>query len=131
MLRGLFVALISAVFIFGAGKLSFAEHNHSEHEDGVEAATTDTVSQEAVNVGNKVCPVSGEKIDEKLKATYEYEGKIYNFCCTSCVDDFKKDPDKYIKEVNEELESQGKKETKQNEMMPGSEMPTAGHGTHH
>lgn len=30
----------------------------------------------AVNVGNKVCPVTGEKIVELGKDTVEYEGKI-------------------------------------------------------
>lgn len=57
----------------------------------------------AKDAGNKICPVSGERIDEKNKATYEYEGKIYNFCCAMCIDEFKKDPAKYIKKVEEEL----------------------------
>ena len=46
--------------------------------------------------------MGGEKIDEKMKATYEYEGKVYNFCCAMCIDDFKKDPQKYIKKIEEE-----------------------------
>ena len=50
----------------------------------------------AVNVGNKVCPVLGEPIDEANKATYEYKGKVYNFCCAMCIDTFKKEPQKYI-----------------------------------
>ena len=57
------------------------------------------VQKEAVNVGNKICPVLGEKIDEGLKATYEYKGKIYNFCCAMCIEEFKKDPEKYIKKI--------------------------------
>jgi YHS domain-containing protein len=59
------------------------------------------------DVGNKICPVTGEKIDPKTKVTYEYDGRVYNFCCGMCVDPFKKDPQKYIKKVNEE--TQGKK----------------------
>lgn len=55
----------------------------------------------ATDVGNKICPVTGEKIDEKTKATYEYQGKIYNFCCPMCIDEFKKDPEKYIKKIKE------------------------------
>lgn len=106
--------LISMMFIFGISKLSFAmmcgDHSgtqqlaqaHSEHEHGTAEATKDTATKEVVNVGNKICSVSGEKIDEKTKVTYEYEGKIYNFCCASCVDDFKKDPKKYIKKMEEE-----------------------------
>jgi len=102
MLRGLLVALISAVFIFSASKLSFAQDDHLQHEHGDEAIAAIAVSSEAVNVDNKICPVSGEKIDEKLKVTYEYQGKVYNFCCASCVEKFKKDPDKYIKKIEEE-----------------------------
>ncbi|MBI1810454.1 MAG: YHS domain-containing protein [Nitrospirae bacterium] len=59
-----------------------------------QANTTEQVKK-AEAVGNKICPVSGEKIDEKTKATYEYNGKIYNFCCPMCVEEFKKDPEKY------------------------------------
>lgn len=60
------------------------------------------ITLKAVDVENKVCPVGGEEIEEKMKATYEYEGKIYNFCCAMCIDDFKKDPQKYIKKIEEE-----------------------------
>jgi YHS domain-containing protein len=63
------------------------------------------VDSSAVNVGNKICPVLGEPIDEANKATYEYKGKVYNFCCAMCVDTFKKEPQKYIDKVNQELEA--------------------------
>ncbi len=56
----------------------------------------------AADVGNKICPVMGEKINEKTKATYEYKGKVYNFCCPECIDAFKKNPEKYIKKIGEE-----------------------------
>ena len=50
----------------------------------------------------KICPVSGQKSDEKTKVTYNYKGETYNFCCTICIDDFKKDPEKYIKKIEQE-----------------------------
>lgn len=55
----------------------------------------------ATDAGNTICPVTDEKIDAKTKATYEYQGKVYNFCCPMCIDEFKKDPDKYIKKIEE------------------------------
>lgn len=69
-------------------------------------------SKDAVEVGNKICPVSGDKVpapgekgtmgDKPVKV--EYKGKIYNLCCPMCVKDFKKNPEKYSavaqKEVN-------------------------------
>jgi YHS domain-containing protein len=61
-------------------------------------------SSKAVDAGNKICPVLGEPIDEATKATYEYEGKVYNFCCTGCIEAFKKEPQKYIDKVNQELQ---------------------------
>jgi len=57
----------------------------------------------AVDAGNKICPVMGGKTNEKYKATYEYEGKIYNFCCAGCIEEFKKHPQEYIKKVDEEM----------------------------
>ncbi len=62
------------------------------------------------DVGNKICPVSGEKVDSMTPVTYEYEGNIYNFCCPACISEFKKDPQKYIKKVEEELQARDKKQ---------------------
>lgn len=108
MYKKVLLFIISAVFIFGINKTALAMSCHdsagnSPDPQAAKAGGNSSSSNEAVNIGNKICPVSGEKIDEKLKATYEYQGKIYNFCCAACIDEFKKDPDKYIKKVNEEL----------------------------
>ncbi len=43
-----------------------------------------------------VCPVSGEAIGKDSSATYVYNGKSYKFCCPSCINKFKENPDKYI-----------------------------------
>lgn len=117
MSKKILLIVVTGLFIFSVSTLSFAmmcdEHSgsrqlaqaHSEHEHGAaEPAQQVEVSKKAVNAGNKICPVSGEKIDEETKATYEYEGKIYNFCCASCIGEFKKDPQKYIKKVEDELQ---------------------------
>lgn len=87
-------------------------------------ATTAATAKEAVNVGNKICPVSGDKIKEETKATYEYEGRIYNFCCPQCIEEFKKEPQKYIKKVEEELQGRLKEEPKEEkETAPEPVMP--------
>jgi len=53
------------------------------------------------NVGNKICPVTGNQIVEDAKVAYEYGGKVYNFCCQGCIEPFKKNPEKYIKIIEE------------------------------
>lgn len=59
-----------------------------------------------VEVGNKLCPVSGEKVGEMGPAIkYEYNGKIYNLCCPSCKKDFKKDPKKFSRIAEDEVKA--------------------------
>lgn len=122
MLRKIFMVLIAVVFLLGITKLSLAmmcgshgekqtSHRqlaqaHTEHEQGTTVAAKEGTLEEAVNVGNKICPVMGEKVAEgEAAVTYEYEGKIYNFCCPMCVDSFKSEPQKYIDRVAEDLKN--------------------------
>lgn len=49
-----------------------------------------------------VCPVSGKQIKKsEAKATYEYEGKTYYFCCEKCKEEFMKSPEKYTQKKAE------------------------------
>ena len=55
----------------------------------------------AIEVGNKVCPVMGGEIIEGRSVKVEYEGKLYNLCCSGCISVFKDDPNKYIEKIKE------------------------------
>jgi len=129
MLRKILLIIVVSLFAFGISKLSFAMVCGSKMPEAQAQEPTVVSQEEPVDVGNKICPVSGEKIDEKLKATYEYEGKIYNFCCPACVEEFKKEPEKYIKKVEEELKAQSKEETKEKIEQPST--MHEGHGEMH
>jgi len=50
-----------------------------------------------VDAGNTVCPVSGDKVSGKHFV--EYKGKRYALCCPLCEKDFKKDPEKFIAQL--------------------------------
>ena len=57
----------------------------------------------------KTCVVSGEKLGEMGEAyVWEYQGREIKFCCEGCVKDFKKDPAKYLK-IIEDAEAKAKK----------------------
>ena len=71
------------------------------HASEVSGSMDAQAKSKAVDIGNKICPVLGEPIDETSKATYEYKGKVYNFCCAGCIDAFKKEPQKYIDKINQ------------------------------
>lgn len=119
MCRKVLVALGAVTFLLAVNKLSFAM-NCGEHSGNMQIAQTSNSQhnqetmgkEETVNVGNKICPVSGEQIGQEgmQPATYEYKGKIYNFCCPMCIDSFKKNPEKYIKKAEQELQTESKQE---------------------
>ena len=47
------------------------------------------------------CIVSGEKLDSMGKPfVYDHEGREVRFCCKNCVKDFKKEPAKYLKQLD-------------------------------
>ena len=93
MLKNTILCLILFAVVLAAGRILLA----NEITKSVQAdASLITKGQE---VGNQICPVTGEKIDAKEKVTYEYKGKIYNLCCSGCIEEFKKDPERYIQVI--------------------------------
>jgi len=125
MKKKIVLFLIVGIVILGIERSSFAmvSDGYAGHDAYMRIVQADSsghslkvqveaVPQKAVNVGNKICPVTGEKIDEKARVTYEYKGKIYNFCCAMCIDEFKKDPDTYIKKIEDELKAASEAKSK-------------------
>lgn len=104
MKNGMCILTFAVLIILTGFVVSFADSCHTDDANVPAAAQTKTEKAKAIEVGNITCPVMGEKINPEYKATYEYEGKVYNFCCAGCLDEFKKDPAKYIKKVEEEME---------------------------
>jgi len=55
------------------------------------------------------CPVSGEVVKKsEAKASYEYKGKMYYFCCEACKEKFVKEPEKYIKKEQKHMHHEEK-----------------------
>lgn len=56
------------------------------------------------HMGNKFCPVSGEEIGEMGEGTeVEHNGKKIKLCCADCVEAFNKDPEGYLKMLEEKM----------------------------
>lgn len=116
-MKKVLIVLMSVSFLF----LMRSQVTYAQDVNGVkpiEDQITIDKNAKPQNVGNKICPVSGEKVGQQGMApvTYEYEGKIYNFCCPGCLEEFKKDPQKYIKKVEEELQTEAQKEDSSTDM---------------
>jgi YHS domain-containing protein len=66
------------------------------------------------------CVVSGEKLGGDMGDPYviKYKGREVRFCCKDCETDFRKNPDKYLKKLDEAAATQP------------STQPAAGRETH-
>ncbi len=64
---------------------------------GLSIVSTQIFAKEAMNVGNSVCPISGQDIGSMGEAYHvTYEGKEYNLCCKGCAPEFYKNSEKYV-----------------------------------
>jgi YHS domain-containing protein len=67
----------------------------TEHHHGDAAATPPASAKKQT-----ICPVMGGKINKEIYV--DYQGKRIYFCCHACVDEFNKDPEKYLKKMQSE-----------------------------
>lgn len=74
----------------GGMKMEGAQHTEQ---------TPQAAAGKEVATGNEMasCPVLGTTMSKDKMIPYEYKGKTYYFCCQPCVEKFKADPEKYIK----------------------------------
>ncbi len=95
-------SLIMAVFV-----PVWANAEDAKAKPASDAAVAAASVTAPVDVGNKICPVSGEKIVNKTDmggpVKIEYKGKLYGLCCPMCIKDFKKTPDKYAAIADKEV----------------------------
>ena len=111
------IFILSAVLVLGAFTLA-QDKPETEKKDkkecsdkssccsGMKESSTginmDKSSETAsLQIWNKVCPVKGEEIDADAP-TVEYNGKTIGFCCPGCDSKFQKNPEKYMKNLNED-----------------------------
>lgn len=97
------LTVLLAIMVLAANYISAQEQNKGKSEK------PGTVEQQQIKTGGSadakpanpqtICPIMGGKIDKKYSA--EHAGKRVYFCCKGCVNEFKKNPDKYIKEMEE------------------------------
>ena len=72
--------------------------------DGMDHASAVAADVIDSHMGNKICPISGEEIGEMGESTIvEYNGKKIKLCCPDCVEAFNKDPEVYVKMLEEKM----------------------------
>jgi YHS domain-containing protein len=86
--------LIAGIFVAAA----FFVISSTSRADDTNSATA--TSNKPDNL--KTCPVSGEKLGEMGKPyVFTYQGQEVKLCCPMCKADFNKDPQKYLKKIQD------------------------------
>ena len=86
---------------------SDAEHHHGTADHDEESHSTDLAAQKAA-YPLKTCVVGGEALGSMGDPVeYVHEGRLVQFCCEGCIDDFKKDTAQYLAKLDAALPPQG------------------------
>lgn len=109
------VAVMSAASFAGDNAHFGCSHGHGEHNHAKKAGA------EVNNLpAQETCPVMGSAVNKKLFE--DHEGKRVYFCCEGCREPFKKNPEKYIKI----MEEKGEHIEQVSEMVPQKTCPVMG-----
>ena len=90
--------LLMGLLIIGCEKKESQTSRPAEEKPTTAPAQEQPVTT-AAGVAQTVCPLMGGKINKNIFT--DYQGKRVYFCCADCVDTFKKDPAKYIKQMED------------------------------
>lgn len=100
MKKQLFITLVFVLFAFTFQAVS-AQNETKPVKEKAKTEKTTVKKTDAKKIWNAVCPVMGEKVNPKAP-TAEYKGKTIGFCCAGCDEKFKKDPEKYMKNLSKD-----------------------------
>ena len=106
---GIIFLLFLIVSIYQTGFV-YGDHEHSDEAEWSATSSGQVVgaavSVDIVNIGNAICPATGEfiaDVGDGNGVQIEHAGKIYNVCCSFCAKDFKKGPEKFVMIIENNL----------------------------
>jgi YHS domain-containing protein len=90
--------LSAALLVLGAGCNDKSQPPQQSDKAMMPTTAPATQASATEKPINKYCAVDrGNEVDPTV--TYLYQGKLIGFCCDDCIPKFKKDPDKYMKDL--------------------------------
>lgn len=93
----LMVAFMLAAFGYSDKSYAMGCHSSGDKESYEESSFKE---KSAINA---ICPVMGGEVDKDDPIVLEYEGKRIGFCCPGCTNTFKKEPEKYMQNLEENV----------------------------
>jgi len=110
--RILLTAMVVAIVAWGV----LAAGCKSEPQPG-KPSTAPAAVMPKTEIAQKLCPVTGDLINRNIFV--DYDGRRIYLCCDMCPAQFKKDPEKFLKKLDEQMRSGG------SSMAPGAAVPTS------
>ncbi len=93
-MKGIMSLVLAGAFVMTAAAAGAAPKGSGTMKGSVSSGAAE--AKGLVEVGNTICPVSGEPVDVDGKPVeVVYKGKVYQVCCRMCAKTFMKDPEKY------------------------------------
>lgn len=110
---------LMVIWLAGCGQSGDVAHDHDHGPDGHEPGEmteeaamgalgeVDLAAQKAA-YPLKTCLVGGEELGSMGDPVeYVHEGRLVQFCCESCIDEFKNDSTKFLAQLDDALKAAG------------------------
>lgn len=112
---------LMVVWLAGCGNSGDVAHNHdhdhgsdeNDHGDMTEEAAMGALSEVDLAAQKAAyplttCLVGGDELGSMGDPVeYVHEGRLVQFCCESCIDEFKKDSTKFLAQLDDALKTAG------------------------
>jgi hypothetical protein len=101
--------LVAAGLLAGASAFAHNGEDHSKEKAPAEQTPSDSIAKAKAAYPLSTCVVSGDKLEggdmgEAIDYVHKETGKpdrLVRLCCKKCIRDFKKDPAKYLKMIDD------------------------------
>lgn len=95
------------IYVCCQGCISAVKKNPEKYLKKVHAEQQKALAVANKNITQKTCPVTGEAIVSNVY--YQYKGHKIYACCQDCIATIKKNPETYLKKVQQEIAAAKKK----------------------
>jgi len=92
------IHMLSVLVVVAAGAALLAGCGAQPAPTGAGASEASQAAAQAEPIMQKTCPVMGGAINKDIYT--DYKGRRVYFCCSGCVDEFKKNPEKYLSKLD-------------------------------
>ncbi len=102
-LNSLNVVTVAFLLVMAGCGSNAKQDQHAPVQPGAGSAssTKDAIATQLAQYPLTTCVVTDEALGDHGKPVdHVYEGRLVRFCCKVCVDDFNKDPKKYLAKID-------------------------------